>query len=274
MNGSEIHNFFITNIANPGKRILKAVIVSGNLESSRTTKFRYATDLPDLIIEFEGFYDNKIHGIVKNGGINSSGDTYLRIYEEQTGALIGEQSVPSLAKEELYLFAMDWTGGSGTFIIKAVIDPSNLVSEYNEENNIERGEIMVGNLAPDCSSAKPSVSTLWPPNHKMQEVSIINITDPKGDAISININMVKQDEATNGAGSGNTCPDAENIGSSAVQLRAERSGQGNGRVYHLYFTATDSKGASCNGEAKVCVPHNQNENCIDEGPLYDSSMCQ
>lgn len=35
--------------------------------------------------------------------------------------------------------------------------------------------------------------------------------------------------------------------------------------YHLYFVATDSKGASCTGEVIVCVPHNQNDTCIDEG---------
>jgi hypothetical protein len=48
-----------------------------------------------------------------------------------------------------------------------------------------------------------------------------------------------------------------------------------GRIYHLRFTATDPAGGSCQGEVAVCVPHDQGgkPQCIDQGPLFDSTAC-
>jgi hypothetical protein len=60
-------------------------------------------------------------------------------------------------------------------------------------------------------------------------------------------------------------------------VRAERTGSkqvpGDGRVYHIGFTATDPAGASCSGTVTVCVPHDQGQGsaCVDGGPLYDST---
>ena len=48
---------------------------------------------------------------------------------------------------------------------------------------------------------------------------------------------------------------------------------GNGRVYHVAFSADDGEGGQCAGEVLVCVPHDQRPGhaCIDEGPLHDSA---
>jgi hypothetical protein len=129
------------------------------------------------------------------------------------------------------------------------------------------------NAAPDCSNARPSVATIWPPNHKMVAVSILGVADPDGDAVTITIDRIMQDEPTNGTGDGNTCPDAQGLGTSTAQLRAERSGNGNGRVYTIFFTARDGRGASCQGTVKVCVPHSNNRSCVDGGALFDSTSC-
>ncbi|HEY4689429.1 MAG TPA: CSLREA domain-containing protein [Anaerolineae bacterium] len=52
-----------------------------------------------------------------------------------------------------------------------------------------------------------------------------------------------------------------------------KDGHGNGRVYHIFFTATDGRGGSCSGEVKVGVVHDQGGSldAIDGGPLYDST---
>ena len=73
----------------------------------------------------------------------------------------------------------------------------------------------------------------------------------------------------NGQGDGDTSPDGI---LSPLQVRSERSGTGNGRVYHIYFTATNTQGSSCTGGVTVCVPHDQGQQsiCIDEGALYNS----
>jgi hypothetical protein len=58
-----------------------------------------------------------------------------------------------------------------------------------------------------------------------------------------------------------------------VWLRAERSGKWNGRVYHIYFTATDSQG-SASGEVTVSVPRDKKGVAIDDGDLFffDSTL--
>jgi hypothetical protein len=123
----------------------------------------------------------------------------------------------------------------------------------------------------DCGSAEPTVATLWPPNHRLVEVGVQGLATPGGAPVVVAVTGVRQDEPLNGRGDGNTAPDAVLAGG-AAKLRAERSGGGDGRVYHLEFTAT-SGGRSCQGSVRVCVPHDQGQGatCVDQGPLHDST---
>jgi hypothetical protein len=130
------------------------------------------------------------------------------------------------------------------------------------------------NRPPDTSQARPSVSILWPPNHRMVSVSILGVTDPDDDPIAIEIGAIMQDEPANGSGDGDTCPDGQGIGTAIAQLRAERSGGGNGRVYTLFFTATDGRGGSTPGTVTISVPHDQRHNAVDDGPVFDSTFCK
>jgi hypothetical protein len=85
---------------------------------------------------------------------------------------------------------------------------------------------------------------------------------------------VSQDEpAGGGGGDGDTCPDATGLGTDTVNLRAERAGGGDGRVYHVQFTASDGRGASCTGEVTVCVAHDHAGGCTDQGPVHASDVC-
>lgn len=126
----------------------------------------------------------------------------------------------------------------------------------------------------DCSNAFPSVSTLWPPNHKFELINILGVTDSAG----IRIDRICQDEPViqAGTGSGHTCPDGTGLGTDTAVVREERDGTGDGRVYHISFTADDGNGGTCTGEVTVCVPHDQGNgnNCVDQGPLFDSTVCQ
>jgi hypothetical protein len=122
---------------------------------------------------------------------------------------------------------------------------------------------------PDCSAAVAHAST-WPPNHKFVPVTISNVTDPDGDPVTITVTNVTQDEPLQCAGD-NTCPDAT-IENGAAKVRAERLGSGNGRVYTIWFTATDSHGLSCEGSADVRVPHDQGHghSCIKDDRVVNS----
>lgn len=126
------------------------------------------------------------------------------------------------------------------------------------------------NRAPDCSTAAPSVATLWSPNHKMHDVTVAGATDPDGDAVSLTIDAVTQDEPVDELGSGSTAPDAERRGDATVALRAERSGLGDGRVYVISFTGTDGARGACTGTVTVTVPHDRKRAAVDSGQLFDS----
>jgi streptogramin lyase len=128
---------------------------------------------------------------------------------------------------------------------------------------------------PDCSAAGPSITTLWPPNHQWQPVTVNGVTDPDGDTVVITFTSIRQDEPVNSNGDGSFTPDGKGVGTSTAELRAERASPkkvpGNGRVYTLTFTATDPYGLMCEGTVRVNVPHNMGQPSIDDGPNYDST---
>ena len=125
---------------------------------------------------------------------------------------------------------------------------------------------------PDCSGASASPDRLWPANHKFNTINIVGVTDPNNDPLTITINSIYQDEPVLAPGSGNTSPDGQGVGTSTAQVRAERIGAGNGRVYHITFTADDGFGVTCTGEVLVGVPKNANGTAVDDGALYDSTL--
>jgi hypothetical protein len=114
---------------------------------------------------------------------------------------------------------------------------------------------VVDQTPPAITGASVDKPTLWPPNHQMVDVTVSYMArdncGPVNTALSISSN-----EPVNGGGDGNTTPDWEIVDTHHVRLRAERSGQGNGRIYTIRITATDSQGNTSNQTVSVSVPHN------------------
>jgi hypothetical protein len=126
--------------------------------------------------------------------------------------------------------------------------------------------VNVPNRSPDCSTVAPAPGQLWPPNHKLVPVVLSSAVDPDGDPVAMTITQVRQDEDPGGR------IDAEVTGG-VLSLRAERDGNGDGRIYHVAFTAADAQGATCTGEVTVCVPHDQGKlSCGDQGALFASGI--
>lgn len=128
------------------------------------------------------------------------------------------------------------------------------------------------NSPPACGDAVADPGGLWPPNHRWRSIAIDGVTDPDGDAVSIAIVSIFQDEPVNGRGDGNTIIDGRGVGTAIAEVRAERAGGGNGRVYHIAFTADDGNGASCSGLVTVGVPNSKKAAPVDDGALYDSTV--
>jgi hypothetical protein len=149
-----------------------------------------------------------------------------------------------------------------------------VVTVTDDDGGTDTASVTVDiNTPPDCSTVTPTPDTLWPANHKLRLVSIGGATDADGDTVTLTIDAVTQDEALDGLGDGDTSPDATPGGASnEVNLRAERSGTGDGRVYRLAFTGDDGRGGTCTGTVLVSVPHDQGKGstAIDSGLIVNS----
>ena len=126
---------------------------------------------------------------------------------------------------------------------------------------------------PVCSAARPSQLVLWPPNQQLVPIEILGITHRPDNPVTIVITSVTQDEKVEGLADGNTSPDAV-IQAGRVLLRAQRAGNGNGRVYQVRFDAVDATGASCSGVVHVGVPLNMKPGLriVDDGQVYRSTQ--
>lgn len=128
------------------------------------------------------------------------------------------------------------------------------------------------NAGPSCDEATASIGRLWPANHTLK-AGQLTVSDPENDPVTITIDAIFQDEPVDGDNDGATSPDAIIHAEGAFELRAERDGEGNGRVYHVFFTASDATG-SCSGTLTFGVPISQSRSgqAVDDGPLYDSTL--
>ncbi len=176
----------------------------------------------------------------------------------------------------LFAFVLAFAPAAYALCGNGVLEPP----ETCDDGNVVPGDgcspacqLEIPNLPPDCTGAIAGPDALWPPNHKFVPITIDGVTDPDGDPVVVTVAAVAQDEPVDATGDGNTCGDADGIGTSVVALRSERSGEGDGRVYHVAFRAEDPLGAFCTGEVEVCVRHDNGHGgvCGDQGPLFDSA---
>ncbi|HEX6304597.1 MAG TPA: choice-of-anchor Q domain-containing protein [Anaerolineales bacterium] len=171
---------------------------------------------------------------------------------------------------------------TGTYNVKV----SYPGTDHSYKPSMATGTITL-NAAPVCDDAYADVQFIWPPNNnRFIRVKVLGVTDPENDPISITIDAIRQDEPVGT----DFYPDGKGIGSDTAEVRAERDGSGNGRVYHIFFTASDSHGNSCSisypypgadpnkpgpdvTSVRVMVSDNQGQGIdpFDGGALYDST---
>ena len=119
--------------------------------------------------------------------------------------------------------------------------------------------------------------TLWSPNHEYATVKVTDLVASASDNCDSNVGInsvkivsVSSDEPDNADADGNTINDIVIANDcKSVQLRSERKGDGNGRVYTITFKVTDASGNVGTATAKVTVPHSQDGSAaVDDGPQY------
>jgi len=135
---------------------------------------------------------------------------------------------------------------------------SSFTPDPDLNNNSSTATTTASNPPPTITNATANPSVLWPPNHRMVNVTVsYDVTDncalpPDSCTLSVTSN-----EPVLGHGSGHTSPDWIVVDDHHVLLRAEREGGGNGRIYTITITCTDSGGNSSEEQVEVVVPHDR-----------------
>jgi hypothetical protein len=129
---------------------------------------------------------------------------------------------------------------------------------------------------PPVINVANALISVWPPNHQYQNFTMADFgvtasSGCDGDLTnSVVIVSVTSDELDDnpGGADGTTVNDIVIAGDcKSVQLRAERDGDLDGRVYTITFAVKDSAGNTTTATARVVVPLNESGGAaVDSGP--------
>lgn len=184
-------------------------------------------------------------------------------------------------------------GCAGSFAATAsgsvdVNKPGSYIITYNASDPSGNAATPVTRTVNVVDTTAPTITvngltpSMWPPNHKYQTFRVTDfvtsVTDGCSTSLGIGsvvISQVTSDELENSGGDGNTLNDIVIAGDcKSVQLRSERDGSGDGRVYTITFRVTDSSGNSATATARVFVPKSQGSGpAIDSGVHYTVNGC-
>jgi hypothetical protein len=129
-------------------------------------------------------------------------------------------------------------------------------ADVNADGRVDNYDLLVfrGSIPPPTiTSASATPSVLWPPNHKMVPVSL---SYARGDSCPVSIGC-SLTITSNEPGDGQ--PQWQVTDDHNLLLRAERLGNGSGRVYTITITCVDPAGNSSQKSVTVTVPHDRGQ---------------
>jgi hypothetical protein len=133
----------------------------------------------------------------------------------------------------------------------------------------------VQDTTPPTISVELNRYALWPPNHKMSEITATVVAEDNCDPnVAYVLTSITSNEPDNGLGDGDTANDIQEADYGTADLsfllRAERAGPLPGRKYTIIYTAEDNAGNTATDTVCVRVPHDKtglNTNAIVETPV-------
>ena len=115
-----------------------------------------------------------------------------------------------------------------------------------------RGFLVKQDEAPKIESVTADPSILWPPNRKVIPVTVnVQVTDDHAIVSTQIISVTSRD----GSSPGINGSDWEITGPLTLNLRADRLGKSNGRIYTITVQSEDDGGNRTTAEVTVAVPH-------------------
>ena len=164
-----------------------------------------------------------------------------------------------------------------TFPLGTTVDTCTATDGAGNSSSCNFNINVADTLAPVVTTTGTPVVLQPEHNHKYVAFSleqcITSIVDQCDGALTVveaaQIVNVTSDEPESTPGSGNTCNDMDILSSTTVNVRQEREGKGDGRVYTVHATVTDHQGNSTAVTCLVTVPHDQSGRpAIDSGPAF------
>jgi hypothetical protein len=182
-----------------------------------------------------------VTNVVLDARGSSDPDSNIALYSwmrgTRTGALVGFDPT-SHVEQSL---------GSQEYVLRVI----DALAQADEDTT----EVTVADTIPPVVSCSVATSVLNQTNHDLVNVGLASdAVDQCAGVLPVTVNVFA-DEDDDGTGDGNSSPDAKDIAVGSLQLRDERKGDGDGRVYLIIPEATDSSGNRGFGCCTVTVPH-------------------
>lgn len=129
-------------------------------------------------------------------------------------------------------------------------------SQCRPSNSCMAEVTVTDTTAPTIMNITATPDVLWPPNGKMVPVTVdVATADICDTAPFCQITSVTSNEPEEQPRRGNHSPDWSIA--AGLELRAERSGAGDGRIYTITVECADASGNSAQGAVEVGVPHDR-----------------
>ena len=192
----------------------------------------------------------------------AAADVDVDLSKEAPGAFT--LGVPSIAVVQNGVDQVDVTGSvlisdllSSPAVVRIEIDAEDSCGAISSEFEL----VEVADTTPPMISVSLDPDTLWPPDHKLVEITATVVATDNCPGVTFVLDSVTSDEPDNDIADGNTIDDiqGEAIGTPdlAFLLRAERAGTMDGRTYTATYEAEDGSGNTASDSDTVEVPHDQ-----------------
>jgi hypothetical protein len=131
-----------------------------------------------------------------------------------------------------------------------------VVNDGTEDSEPDEVTITVVDKTPPEFSLSVSPTMLWPPDHKMYEITPSwTVSDDCVSSPDVSLVGIVANEGDNTIGDGHTSNDIQINEDGSIYLRSERSGTGGDRVYTITYQAVDDSGNVTVSSSTVSIPH-------------------
>jgi uncharacterized repeat protein (TIGR01451 family) len=164
---------------------------------------------------------------------------------------------PGASQTVTMVAALSCAAANGSSIANVAMVAAG-TADPNTGNNTASAVITASNPVPTITGASASRTQLLIPLHQMVPVTINYTAADTCGAVTTTLSVASDEPVTapllQQGLSGLTSPDWRVIDAHHVELRAERSLRGDGRVYTITIRATDAAGGAATRQVTVTVP--------------------